>query len=427
MMTPISVIHAASDDTEGVSQRKAQPAEDGDASWTSSPEEKAEGKAGQKGIFRTFLDRVDKIERAIIRLGRSWERVTLKPQYKVMIFSVVAALPTFLLGFVMPAILSRWFDSDDWLSKMRHYAVVLWFSVQFLYNFAMVQITDPGGSMLAKPGNAVTGRFELVVGTGEAGVENTLLFAPKWCEQCHHWKPPRSHHCSVCRRCTLRMEQHCMFTGCCIGARNVGHLVLMYVFALLGLLYALVVLGVDTYGIVLKAKEMLSKKDFKRKLIRKKFFQLAFGDILPQLLGVSGYETPLMIALAIPTLLVASINAAPALWNALTNNTALEYQFPMKEYVEIEPKVYCPLGPSFYGRGWRSNLRDILGARWFWRLLLPVSGGPVDLVPAVRPVAGVDGLKAVEKMREEVRTKGVSRRIGSVADLEVKPEEVGRA
>lgn len=33
--------------------------------------------------------------------------------------------------------------------------------------------------------------------------------APRFCNKCGHYKPPRSHHCRVCKRCVLRMDHHC--------------------------------------------------------------------------------------------------------------------------------------------------------------------------------------------------------------------------
>eukprot|EP00658_Telonema_sp_P-2_P032528 TRINITY_DN24067_c0_g1_i2.p1 TRINITY_DN24067_c0_g1~~TRINITY_DN24067_c0_g1_i2.p1 ORF type:complete len:325 (-),score=41.56 TRINITY_DN24067_c0_g1_i2:125-1099(-) len=43
---------------------------------------------------------------------------------------------------------------------------------------------------------------------------------PKWCKRCQCFKPPRAHHCSICRRCTARMDHHCPLTGSCIGWFN---------------------------------------------------------------------------------------------------------------------------------------------------------------------------------------------------------------
>lgn len=31
----------------------------------------------------------------------------------------------------------------------------------------------------------------------------------RYCSKCLCWKPDRTHHCSVCKRCVLRMDHHC--------------------------------------------------------------------------------------------------------------------------------------------------------------------------------------------------------------------------
>lgn len=39
----------------------------------------------------------------------------------------------------------------------------------------------------------------------------------KYCETCHHYRPPRTHHCSVCNNCVESFDHHCPWVGTCIG------------------------------------------------------------------------------------------------------------------------------------------------------------------------------------------------------------------
>ena len=47
---------------------------------------------------------------------------------------------------------------------------------------------------------------------------------PYWswvqCLSCQHQRPPRSHHCPLCKACILKRDHHCFFSGVCIAANN---------------------------------------------------------------------------------------------------------------------------------------------------------------------------------------------------------------
>lgn len=62
-----------------------------------------------------------------------------------------------------------------------------------------------------------------------AGVTPRPLGA-RWCKRCLKWKPDRCHHCSVCGRCVLKMDHHCVWVINCVGGAN-------YKFFLLFLFY----------------------------------------------------------------------------------------------------------------------------------------------------------------------------------------------
>lgn len=65
---------------------------------------------------------------------------------------------------------------------------------------------------------------------------------PTFCEKCHIVRPPRCHHCSVCNRCVLQFDHHCVWVNQCIGYNNYRHFILMLAFFMLGCWYGVALL-----------------------------------------------------------------------------------------------------------------------------------------------------------------------------------------
>lgn len=42
----------------------------------------------------------------------------------------------------------------------------------------------------------------------------------KFCRRCNAFKPRRAHHCSVCKRCIIKMDHHCPWLNNCVGIGN---------------------------------------------------------------------------------------------------------------------------------------------------------------------------------------------------------------
>lgn len=64
----------------------------------------------------------------------------------------------------------------------------------------------------------------------------------QWCKVCLLYKPPRSHHCSRCKRCVAKMDHHCIFLGKCVGKDNYKYFYLFLLHATFGLSYGVILM-----------------------------------------------------------------------------------------------------------------------------------------------------------------------------------------
>ncbi|MQM03773.1 hypothetical protein Taro_036560 [Colocasia esculenta] len=71
----------------------------------------------------------------------------------------------------------------------------------------------------------------------------------RYCQKCSHYKPPRAHHCRVCKRCILRMDHHCVWINNCVGHANYKVFFVFVLHAVFACLHAMALLvGSAAYG-----------------------------------------------------------------------------------------------------------------------------------------------------------------------------------
>ena len=129
-----------------------------------------------------------------------------------------------------------------WFPKVGIISTGLFFLFNSLYNYYKCVTTSPG--------------YPPTSGEVEEGGESSALSNKLWnnpgtlddedeirrirykqrtygvCGKCERIRPPRTHHCSVCKCCVLKMDHHCPWIYNCVGYRNPKYfyLFLLHVF-----------------------------------------------------------------------------------------------------------------------------------------------------------------------------------------------------
>ncbi|KAI3829183.1 hypothetical protein L1987_03300 [Smallanthus sonchifolius] len=139
-----------------------------------------------------------------------------------------------VLSIYGPALTSGGLDSFIALVVLIMFHTLL---VMLLWSYFSVVLTDPGG---VPPNYRPTVDVERGDVDRLNGSEFSSLTTPeptnariRYCRKCNHIKPPRCHHCSVCGRCVLKMDHHCVWVVNCVGAQNYKYFLLFLFYTLL--------------------------------------------------------------------------------------------------------------------------------------------------------------------------------------------------
>jgi len=333
--------------------------------------------------------------------------------WKMILLCVMVALPT-AYGFCLP-LLKEKVLGYGFLGCM--YTVIwLYFSFMFLFHFVMTSFTNPGRAQEIETQES----YKV-----ESDNENLdMIYTPRWCTSCQCWKPPRTHHCGICDRCTLRMDHHCPFMGNCIGLYNLGHFLSMYVFILVGGTLGLIPIVFALLPSVLPFVIQLYHAAWTYEwyhvispahLTWFMWKEIIFGAIT-EVLCSHGIQLGLLAVGMVLSLLVVLALGGSYIPLIYTNSTVIENQLKNKsEYVQIFHDVVVSVGSVFYMHNWRSNLKEVFGEK-VWKRCLPL---PLNLPLEVGtlPKASKIASEALLMRVEEVKKDGCKHVVKSMEDL----------
>ncbi|KAL5569379.1 hypothetical protein UlMin_025954 [Ulmus minor] len=123
----------------------------------------------------------------------------------------------FLMGFVY--YITLFIFIQDWIglqtSSGSLSALIFTFMASLcLFSFSVCVLADPGHV----PASYIPDVEEQSGVSDDETKRNSVQ--SRRCDKCSTYKPPRAHHCRVCRRCVLRMDHHCLWVNNCIGYWN---------------------------------------------------------------------------------------------------------------------------------------------------------------------------------------------------------------
>jgi len=120
-------------------------------------------------------------------------------------------------------------------------------TILFIWSYYMIVFTPPGSvppswrlsqtnvDMLAAAKSEEEWKSILTEVTSHLGCsvkQRSVQNAVRYCEKCLCIKPDRSHHCSVCEVCTLKMDHHCPWVNNCVGFANYKFFILFLGYSL---------------------------------------------------------------------------------------------------------------------------------------------------------------------------------------------------
>ncbi|XP_019411047.1 PREDICTED: probable palmitoyltransferase ZDHHC16, partial [Crocodylus porosus] len=213
------------------------------------------------------------------------------------------------------------------------------------------------------------------------------------CRKCIAPKPARTHHCSICNRCVLKMDHHCPWLNNCVGHYNHRYFFSFCLFMTMGCIYCSIS-GWDMFREAYAAIERM-------KQLEKERLQAAANQTY--------YQTPppafsfrqrafhkSIVYLWVLCSSVALALGALTLWHAALitrGETSIERHINKKERQRLQKKGKAFRNPYSFGAwdNWRVFLGVDVPRHWLTRVLLPSTHLPHgtglswDTPPCVRP------------------------------------------
>lgn len=174
---------------------------------------------------------------------------------------IVCVLVTYLAVLYADYVVTRWIIMQTMHdSPWGPVHVVVFNTLVFLLGMSHMK------AVLSDPGTVPLSQSRLDFSDMHSGKHNQASSAAdsdggdsEWtvCTRCETYRPPRAHHCRICKRCIRRMDHHCPWINNCVGERNQKFFLQFLVYVALMAVYSIgLVVGTWVYPCATCAPEM---------------------------------------------------------------------------------------------------------------------------------------------------------------------------
>ena len=200
------------------------------------------------------------------------------------------------------------------------------------------------------------GNLFLAMGTDVTSGSTVLpsILKPGWkyCPTCMHNAPPRAVHCWACDCCVLKRDHHCIFTGRCIGHKNLRYYFMAVFYLSMGALYA------NYLNMDYAMEVMVENFSFKT------FIAMA-APLIGWTLGLTE-SLSFFVSFQCGTCMIASV--------AFTGLFLYHLQLIVRGQTTHE---WRNERERPYDLGWQKNVEEALGTRWYLVWLFPLLPSPL--------------------------------------------------
>lgn len=257
----------------------------------------------------------------------------LKVLGHVMVFAVLSLVGISYYSVVVVALGGGLVSGKALIVILDVILMVLFHSLIFmlLWSYLAAVVTDPGTvppewHPFADDETEKRERQRFLT-FGGGMYDKTNPHRPRFCRKCAHWKPERAHHCSVSRRCIMKMDHYCIWVVNCVGLLN-------YKFFLLFLVY--------TWVACILAASILAPT----------IVEYFHG-------GMESWSSIVFLSFVIDVAFVIGLLGFLGMHLKLLSENCTSIELHEKQEIQPWP----------YDKGWKANVEEVFGSsRWQWLL-----------------------------------------------------------